>query len=91
MDVKQCLLDAIHRKLDPDIIVRMLAGMGTVADEEVCGVDTTVIIRATQLSRDIWTLARTVIDMSGGVIGHSRGNILPAAACRRIGLPPSRR
>ena len=91
MDVKQCLLDAIHRKLDPDIIVRMLAGMGTLADEEVCGVDTTVIIRATQLSRDIWTLARRVIDMSGGVIGHSRGNILPAAACRRIGLPPSRR
>lgn len=90
MDVKQRLLDAIHRKLDPDIIVRILAGMGTATDEALCGINTSVIIRAAQSSREIWTLARMVIDMSGGVIGHSRGNILPAAACRRIGLPPYR-
>jgi hypothetical protein len=88
-NVDDCLGAVLARRLDAEAMVRIIAGSGTAEDEARLGVSADRLFRATRESVFTWTLARRVVDLSGGSLGHSRGNPLPAVACGRLGIPPS--
>lgn len=88
MEIDECLVAVLEGQMDPDVMVRVIAGRCSAEDEALLGVSAQGVLSAAQASAKTWHLARKVVNLSGGSLGHARGNPLPAAACGRLGIPP---